>query len=51
MLERFNIAVSIVDKPFDLKIEKPFGEITEYHHYDKAYTQDFWRICFGWMGF
>jgi hypothetical protein len=43
MMERFNIAVSIVDKPYDLKIEKPFGEITEYHHYDQAYTQDFWR--------
>ncbi len=43
MLEGFNISVSIVEKPFDLKIEKPFGGITEYHHYDKAYTNDFWR--------
>lgn len=44
MLKRFNIAVSILDKPYDLKIDKPFGEITEYHHYEEGYTQDFWRI-------
>jgi hypothetical protein len=44
ILKRFTIAPSIVDKPFDLETQKPFGEITEYHHYDKAYTNDLWRI-------
>ena len=44
ILKRFNIVVSIVDKPYDLKIEQPFGEITAYHHYEEAYTKDFWRI-------
>lgn len=43
-LKRFNIVVSILDKPYDVNIDKPFGEIKEYHHYDEAYTQDFWRI-------
>ena len=44
ILKRFNIAVSIIDKPYDVNIDKPFGEITEYHHYEEAYTKDFWRI-------
>ncbi|MEQ8243549.1 DUF5996 family protein [Fulvivirga sp.] len=44
ILKGFNISVSIVDKPFDLKIDKPFGEITEYQHYDETYTKDLWRI-------
>ncbi len=43
LLQKFNITVSIVDVPFDLGIDKAFGEITEYHHYDKIYTQDLWR--------
>jgi hypothetical protein len=44
ILRRFDISVSILDKPYDLKIDKSFGEITEYHHYDEAYTKDFWQI-------
>jgi len=44
ILERFEIAVSILDKPFDLNIDKPFGQLVEYHHYDEAYTRDFWRV-------
>lgn len=44
ILKRFNIVVSILDKPFDVNIDKHFAEIKEYHHYDEAYTQDFWRI-------
>jgi hypothetical protein len=44
ILNQFNITVSIVDKPYDLNIEQSFGKITEYHHYEEAYTQDFWRI-------
>jgi hypothetical protein len=44
ILNRFDIKVSILDKPYDLKIDKSFGEITEYHHYDEAYTKEFWQI-------
>ncbi|WP_158861478.1 DUF5996 family protein [Lunatibacter salilacus] len=44
ILKRFDIVVSILDKPYDVKIDKPFGEITEYHHYEEAYTKDFWLI-------
>lgn len=44
ILEQFNIVVSILDKPYDVKIDKPFDEITAYHHYEEAYTRDFWRI-------
>ncbi|SMG07851.1 hypothetical protein SAMN05661096_00082 [Marivirga sericea] len=43
ILERFNISIAIIDKPYDLNIDQTFGEITDYHHYDAAYTQDFWR--------
>ncbi len=43
-LKRFDIPVSIIDKPFDLNIDQSFGEIEEYHHYSEAYTKDFWRI-------
>lgn len=43
ILEQLNISISILDRPYDLDIAKPFGEITEYHHYDKAYTKDLWR--------
>ncbi len=44
ILNRFSILVSILDKPYDVNIEQPFGEITAYHHYNEAYTKDFWRI-------
>jgi hypothetical protein len=44
VLKRFNIPVSIIDKPFDLNIDQSFGKIKEYHHYDEDYTRDFWRI-------
>lgn len=43
ILEQFNISISILDKPYDLEIDKPFNEITEYHHYEKEYTKDLWR--------
>ncbi|HET8735173.1 MAG TPA: DUF5996 family protein, partial [Pricia sp.] len=44
ILKRFQIPVSILDKPYDLAIKKPFWEITEYHHYDIGYTKSLWRI-------
>lgn len=33
-----------VKKPFDLGIDKPFSELTEYHHYDWEYIHRFWKI-------
>lgn len=44
IIKKFDISVSILDEPYDLGIKKPFGKITEYHHYDEAYTKDLWRI-------
>jgi hypothetical protein len=43
IIQKLNISVSIIDVPYDLGIDKSFGEITEYHHYDKEYTQALWR--------
>lgn len=41
--QKRHIPVTILDVPFDLGIDKTFGEITEYHHYDKEYSQNLWR--------
>lgn len=43
ILQKLKISVSILDVPYDLGFEKSFGEITEYHHYDKEYSQNLWR--------
>lgn len=43
-LKKLDIQVSILDKPYDLGIDKRFSEITEYHHYDGAYTTNLWKI-------
>lgn len=43
-LAGLGIQADIVDKPFDLGIDKRFQEITEYHHYDLEYIQRFWKI-------
>lgn len=42
--EYYEIPVSIVDAPYDLGLKKHFREITEYQHYDRAYTNHLWRI-------
>lgn len=44
LLNRFNIPVSILDKPYDLSIDQAFAKINEYRHYDEVYTKDLWRI-------
>lgn len=44
ILNKFKISVTILDKPFDLGIQKPFGLIKEYCHYDSDYTRSLWRI-------
>lgn len=42
-LSRFGIEVTIVNRPYDLPIDKPFSEISEYASYQKEYVQQFWR--------
>ena len=44
-LTSLHINPSIVDKPFDMGIEKRFPEILEYHHYDWKYIHRFWQIA------
>jgi hypothetical protein len=44
ILKKLKIEVSIIGKPYDLPIDKPFGEITEYHHYKKSYVKALWQI-------
>jgi hypothetical protein len=43
-LSQLGIDVTIVDKPYDLPIKKPFSEISEYASYQKEFVQRFWRI-------
>lgn len=38
------LSTKYVEKPFDVNIDKPFANITEYHHYDWKYIEEFWRI-------
>ncbi|GAA4836556.1 DUF5996 family protein [Algivirga pacifica] len=42
-LSRLNIHPNIIDKPYDMGVDTPFSEITEYHHYDKQYMQNVWK--------
>ncbi|TDN88123.1 hypothetical protein DET49_10973 [Salegentibacter sp. 24] len=43
ILKELNIRVKIVEKPYDLGIEKVFPAITEYHHYDESYVEKLWK--------
>jgi len=43
-LEQWGCKPDFVPKPFDLGIEKPFAEITEYHHYDWEYIEKFTQM-------
>ncbi|SRX54439.1 DUF5996 family protein [Aequorivita sp. CIP111184] len=38
------LSIDFVEKPFDVNIEKPFNSITEYHHFDWNYIENFWKI-------
>ncbi|QNJ97196.1 DUF5996 family protein [Constantimarinum furrinae] len=44
MLKDLEIDVQILDKPYDLGMDKRFSEITEFHHYNKEYSQNLWQI-------
>ena len=43
ILQSQNIAYAILDKPFELNIEKKFSEISDVHHYDKNYVTTLWK--------
>lgn len=33
-----------VAKPFDMGVDKPFDQLTEYHHYDWDFINRFWKL-------
>src|SRR5690606_9455694 len=43
-LKGTGLSFDFVEKPFDVEIEKPFKNITEYHHFDWEYIENFWKI-------
>ena len=43
ILKTLKISAKIVDKPYDLGIEKPFSGISEVHHYNKSYVENLWK--------
>ncbi len=43
-LKSTGLSFDFVEKPFDVEIEKPFSEITEYHHFDWEHIEKFWKI-------
>ena len=43
-LKDTGLIFDFVEKPFDVEVEKPFNEITEYHHFDWDYIEKFWKI-------
>ena len=49
-LASFGIKPEFINKPIDLGIEKPFDQITEYHHYSWPHIEKFWQIM-SWNNF
>lgn len=43
-LKELGVEVTILSKPYDLKIDKKFDEIKDIHHYDPDYAQRLWRV-------
>jgi len=43
ILQTLKINVKIVDKPFDLGIDKKFSAISEVHHYKESYIEKLWK--------
>ncbi len=43
-LESLGVEVQIYDRPYDLPVEKRFGEITDWKSYQPEYVNRFWRI-------
>lgn len=43
-LTKMKIEVETLDKPYDMPIDKGFGELTEYQHYDTDAIGKYWQI-------
>lgn len=44
IMSEWGVEPNFINKPLDLGIEKPFDEITEYHHYDWGAIHKFWQM-------
>jgi hypothetical protein len=44
ILTNYGLQPEFINKPIDLEVEKPFDQITEYHHFDWPYIEKFWQI-------
>jgi hypothetical protein len=43
-LKNLGLNPKFVQRPFDMGLEKPFDEITEFHHFDWNSVMKFWRL-------
>ena len=44
IMDEWGVDVKFVDKPLDMGIDKPFIDISEYHHYDWDSIYKFWQM-------
>lgn len=44
VLNDWGVHPKFINKPLDIGIDKPFNEITEYHHYDWDSIHKFWKM-------
>ena len=44
ILKRYGIAPEILDKPFDLNIERKFDQLKDIKSYDRDYVQRYWKV-------
>jgi hypothetical protein len=44
VLGKWDVHPKFINKPLDMGIDKPFDEITEYHHYDWDSIHEFWKM-------
>jgi hypothetical protein len=44
VLSDWDVHPEFINKPLDIGIDKPFDEITEYHHYDWDSIHEFWKM-------
>ncbi|MCM4169091.1 hypothetical protein KCTC52924_00143 [Arenibacter antarcticus] len=44
ILKGWGVTPKFINKPLDMGVEKPFDEISEFHHYDWASIHTFWQM-------
>lgn len=44
IIKGWGMTTEFINKPLDMGIDKPFGEIKEYHHYDWDAINKFWQM-------